>query len=172
MPEEERQRIYGSLSVALSYALGSEEREGIIEAWVSVMRTLCIIASLALVPGVFLAISVPDHHLPDAHGAPSSVNVGGAARRRAPSGPRSPRLLPRPLTIAEPESARHHHLAVPPQTTSLGLVSPSSSVRRERSSLDELPLPSTTRNAPRSRGRPGAEQEPLLMADSDSDDGS
>lgn len=65
IPQDDINSIYGSLSIALSYPIGSPIREAIIEAWVQVMHKLCIVASLALVPAVFLALAIPDGTLPD-----------------------------------------------------------------------------------------------------------
>lgn len=58
--------IFGSLSVALSYPLGSETRRAIIEAWVQVMHKLCIMAAAILVPAIFFSLAIPDGELPDA----------------------------------------------------------------------------------------------------------
>lgn len=64
---EEIKVVFGSLSAATSYPLGSETRQAIIEAWVAVMHRLCIMAALILVPAVFLALAIPDGTLPDVH---------------------------------------------------------------------------------------------------------
>ncbi|KAN0064471.1 hypothetical protein ACQY0O_002097 [Thecaphora frezii] len=69
MDEQELHLVYGSLQAALKYPLGSEERTGIILAWVQVMRYLCIAATLALVPALFFGMAIPDTHLPDVHGS-------------------------------------------------------------------------------------------------------
>lgn len=65
VPEQDVDAIYGSLSVALAFPIGSPTREAIIEAWVQIMHKLCIIASLILVPAVFLCMAIPDGTLPD-----------------------------------------------------------------------------------------------------------
>jgi MFS family permease len=65
MSQQEIDAIYGSLSVALAFPIGSETREAIIEAWVQIMHKLCIIASLILIPAVFLCMAIPDGTLPD-----------------------------------------------------------------------------------------------------------
>ena len=65
IPQEDVDAIFGSLSVALSFPIGSETREAIIEAWVQVMHKLCIIASLILVPAILLSLAIPDGTLPD-----------------------------------------------------------------------------------------------------------
>ncbi|KDN43439.1 hypothetical protein K437DRAFT_152808 [Tilletiaria anomala UBC 951] len=65
MSPAEVHEIYGSLQVALSYPLGSEVRTGIIDAWVDVMRTICISATVILLPAFFLALAMPNAMLPD-----------------------------------------------------------------------------------------------------------
>jgi MFS family permease len=65
LSEEEIDNIYGSLSVALSFPIGTATREAIIEAWVQVMHKLCITASLILVPAIFFGLAIPDGTLPD-----------------------------------------------------------------------------------------------------------
>ncbi|KAE8259649.1 hypothetical protein A4X13_0g870 [Tilletia indica] len=64
---EERNSIYSSLQVALSYPMGSPIRNGISEAWVHTMRLLCIAATLFLLPALFLAMALPDLKLPERH---------------------------------------------------------------------------------------------------------
>ncbi|KAK0541209.1 hypothetical protein OC835_000301 [Tilletia horrida] len=63
----EREAIYSSLQVALSYPLGSPIRNGISDAWVSTMRLLCITATLFLLPALFCALALPDLKLPERH---------------------------------------------------------------------------------------------------------
>lgn len=65
LSQEDLDSIYGSLSIALSFPLGSATREAIIEAWVQVMHKLCIIATVILVPAIFLCMAIPDGTLPD-----------------------------------------------------------------------------------------------------------
>ncbi|CAO1630680.1 unnamed protein product [Parajaminaea phylloscopi] len=67
MSEAEVQEIYGSLSKAVSFPLGSPERTGIIEAWEETMKQLCIVATLILLPTIPLSLMVPDFMLPDSH---------------------------------------------------------------------------------------------------------
>lgn len=52
--------IYGSLPTALSYPLGSPERNGIIEAWVRVMYLTCIVATAVLIPALALSWAMPN----------------------------------------------------------------------------------------------------------------
>ncbi len=59
MDADELNLVYGSLQKALSYPLGSYEREAIIEAWVEVMRMLCIVATVTLVPAVLFGLAIP-----------------------------------------------------------------------------------------------------------------
>ncbi|KAL9938665.1 hypothetical protein V8E36_002384 [Tilletia maclaganii] len=63
----EREKIYSSLTVALSYPLGSPIRDGISEAWIRTMRLLCITATLFLLPALFFALALPDLKLPERH---------------------------------------------------------------------------------------------------------
>ncbi|CEH14500.1 Predicted transporter (major facilitator superfamily) [Ceraceosorus bombacis] len=93
MPEAERRRIYGSLSVALSYPLGTHERTGITLAWTSVMRTLCILAAVVLLPAIVFSLSLPNGQLVDANHPEDEAGVVGVARRR--SSARSRRALHR-----------------------------------------------------------------------------
>lgn len=67
VPAEDLDAIFGSLSVALSYPLGSQTRQAIIEAWVQVMHKLCIMAALILVPAIFFSFAIADGELPDVH---------------------------------------------------------------------------------------------------------
>lgn len=81
---EEIERIFGSLSVALSYPIGSDTRTAITEAWVQVMHKLCIMAALILVPAIFFALAIPDGELPDVlhhhhHHHGSAVGAAGHA---------------------------------------------------------------------------------------------
>lgn len=70
MDAEELKLVYGSLQKALSYPIGSAERNGIIRSWVEVMRMLSIVALITLVPALFFGLAIPDTALPDVHGAP------------------------------------------------------------------------------------------------------
>lgn len=65
LSQQDLDSIYGSLSIALSFPLGSATRDAIIEAWVQVMHKLCIIATVILVPALFLCMAIPDGTLPD-----------------------------------------------------------------------------------------------------------
>ncbi len=65
LPQEEINRVYGSLQVALSYPLGSEVRDGIISSWVEVMRDVSIVATITLAPALLLALFMPNAMLPD-----------------------------------------------------------------------------------------------------------
>ncbi|CAD6912035.1 unnamed protein product [Tilletia controversa] len=67
LPTEERNSIYSSLQVALSYPMGSPIRNGISEAWVQTMRLLCITATLFLLPALFFALALPNLTLPERH---------------------------------------------------------------------------------------------------------
>lgn len=63
--QDEINEIVGSLPKALSYPLGSETRQAIIEAWVQIMHKLCFIAAIILVPAIFFSLAIPDGELPD-----------------------------------------------------------------------------------------------------------
>lgn len=96
---EEIEVVFGSLSAALSYPLGSETRQAIIEAWVAVMHRLCIMASLILVPAVFLALAIPDGTLPDVHHhSAASHHHSGSSRRHNSSTVRRSRSATRPIS--------------------------------------------------------------------------
>ncbi|GAC98148.1 major facilitator super [Pseudozyma hubeiensis SY62] len=70
MDADELKLVYGSLQQALSYPIGSAERDGIIRSWVEVMRMLSVVALITLVPAFFFGLAIPDTSLPDVHGAP------------------------------------------------------------------------------------------------------
>ncbi len=72
MDAEELKLVYGSLQKALSYPLGTAERDGIIQSWVEVMRMLSIVATVTLVPAVLFGLAIPDTALPDVHGGAQS----------------------------------------------------------------------------------------------------
>ncbi len=72
MEADELKLVYGSLQKALSYPLGTAERDGIIRAWVEVMRMLSIVATVTLVPAVLFGLAIPDTALPDVHGGAQS----------------------------------------------------------------------------------------------------
>ncbi|PWN52712.1 MFS general substrate transporter [Violaceomyces palustris] len=91
MDESQLESIYGSLQTALSYPLGSEERQAIIRSWVDVMRTLCVTATLVLLPALFFGMAIPDTSLPDVHA--SVLHHHHQRRRRVQSQP----------------NLRHHH---------------------------------------------------------------
>lgn len=65
--DEEVLHIFGSLSEAVSFPMGSPERTAIVAAWTETMHRLCITATLLLLPTIPLALLIPDLVLPDTH---------------------------------------------------------------------------------------------------------
>uniref|UniRef100_V5GMA8 Major facilitator super n=2 Tax=Kalmanozyma brasiliensis (strain GHG001) TaxID=1365824 RepID=V5GMA8_KALBG len=106
MDADELKLVYGSLQKALSYPLGSYERDAIIESWVEVMRMLSIVATITLVPAVLFGLAIPDTMLPDVHGAPIRShhhhNHGHHNSRRGER--RSSRRRPSFLSSVQPSS--------------------------------------------------------------------
>lgn len=56
----ELDRIEGSLDAVLEYPLGSPERLGITEAWVGIMRMLCLVSVAIQLPALALSLAVPN----------------------------------------------------------------------------------------------------------------
>jgi MFS family permease len=81
LSHDEVTRIYGSLQEALKYPLGSEIRAGIIDAWVEVMRNVCVVATLILIPGLFLALAMPNATLPDHSTYQAQISAGSLPKR-------------------------------------------------------------------------------------------
>lgn len=107
LQQEDLDKIYGSLSVALSFPIGSPAREAIIEAWVQVMHELCIIASVILIPAVFFGLAIPDgdlpdilHHRADLHHNHHHHHHHPHHSRHSHSSRRRPTSRSRPFTIA------------------------------------------------------------------------
>lgn len=67
LPHTELDRIQGNLGAVLEYPVGSLERIGITQAWVDVMRTLCITSLLVQVPALAMTFFIPEMNLHDSH---------------------------------------------------------------------------------------------------------
>ncbi|WFC95640.1 hypothetical protein MBRA1_002292 [Malassezia brasiliensis] len=59
--------VQGNLGAVLRYPLGSPERTAIAQAWVEVMRALCVASLLVQLPALVLSFCVPELDLHDPH---------------------------------------------------------------------------------------------------------
>ena len=88
LPPAEIDHIQGNLGAVLNYPLGTLERTAIAQAWVVVMRTLCIASLLVQLPAFVLTFCVPEQDLHDhthRHRAAPDVEQGEQLAERAPS---------------------------------------------------------------------------------------
>ncbi|TKY86581.1 hypothetical protein EX895_004730 [Sporisorium graminicola] len=125
MDADELKLVYGSLQKALSYPIGSAERDGIIQSWVEVMRMLSIVAMITLVPAVLLGLAIPDTSLPDVHGAPSHSHSSHHHHHHSGSrrgDRRGPRRRPSFLSSSRPASPLEIRAGHSDLTLGMGLV--------------------------------------------------
>jgi hypothetical protein len=91
MSNEERRRIYDDFKFAMSFPMGSIERNGIIEAYVDVMKKLTMTATLAALPMIIFVILMREVKLDKPRRRPSQGSAivdddeedqeGGSTRR-------------------------------------------------------------------------------------------
>ena len=74
MSEEDRKRIYNDFEFAISFPAGSMEREGIILAYVDVMKGLTMTATLAALPMMVLVLFMKELKLERGIANPSLHN--------------------------------------------------------------------------------------------------
>ncbi|WFD47118.1 hypothetical protein GLX27_001765 [Malassezia furfur] len=100
--------VQGNLGAVLRYPLGSPERTAIAQAWVEVMRALCVASLLVQLPALVMTFCVPELDLHDPHThrrRHTDVEHGdahGSAHALAPTAP---------LRHGKPRSARSAHSA-------------------------------------------------------------
>lgn len=140
MSKDEIYLIAGSLPAALSYPMGTDTREAIIEAWVQIMHKLCIMAALILVPAIFFGLAIPDGELPDVlhhHHHHHSRSISGSH----PQG--SEHRSQRSTSGSLQTNTAHHRRGLGRTTKSMGSLRSGNSVRRapSRSRISSTLLP-------------------------------
>ena len=85
MSRDERSRVYNDFEYAMSFGRGTLEREGIIKAYVDVMRMLSITATLAALPMIVFVIAMKEVRLENpalARTSPGTATDGESEPRR------------------------------------------------------------------------------------------
>jgi len=85
--EDERAKLFGSITLARQYGLGTPIREGAIAAYSDVMKVMTIVATVVAVFPFALSFLMPDWYLGDTQNAVEGIDLSG---ERLPESPDEP----------------------------------------------------------------------------------
>ncbi|KAG6908911.1 hypothetical protein DXG01_002792 [Tephrocybe rancida] len=77
LSQEERDALFGSITLALKYERGTPVREGVIEAYGDVMKIMTIVATIFAIIPFLLAFLMPNWYLGDKQNAVEDVGLAG-----------------------------------------------------------------------------------------------